>query len=122
MDISSAVPFEVYSTSDLARWIVSSTPNQHGTLYCVNYNGQNILCSLVSFPGYFNYTGLPILLFTYIEAEPSGTFVRFDVRAESKNQLSYVSGFDESEANLGYIQYIPIIKLKTIPAIFNFEH
>lgn len=122
MDISSAVPFEVYSTSDLARWIVSSTSNQHGTLYCVNYNGKTILCSLVSFPGYYNYTGLPILLFTYVEAEPSGSFVRFDVRADSKNQLSYVSGFDESEANLGYIQYIPIIKLKTIPAIFNFEH
>lgn len=121
MDLNSAVPFEVDSTSDLTRWIISSSSNQHGTLYFINNNGKFILCTLISFSGYYNYIGLPILLYTFIEDEPSGLFIRFDIRSDTKNQLSYVNGFDESEANLGYIQYIPIIKLKKIPSIFSFD-
>lgn len=121
MDISSAIPFEVSSNEELARWIVSSTETQHGTLYLVNYKGRFILCTLTSFTGYYNFTGLPILLFTYIDQEPTGTFLRFDVRDDSKNVIRYTNGFDETESNLGYIQYIPIIKLKSIPSIFTFE-
>lgn len=121
MDVDSAIPFEVSSYEELARWIVSSTETQHGILYLVNHNGKFILCTLTSISGYFNYTGLPVLLFSYIEKEPAGTFIRFDVREDAKNPISYTNGFDETESNLGYIQYIPIIKLKSIPPIFNFE-
>ena len=50
MDISSAVPFEVQSTDDLARWIVSSTPNQHGIIYVLKQENKIILGTLISFP------------------------------------------------------------------------
>lgn len=121
MDLNTAVPFEVESTADLARWIVSSSEYQHGTLYLFKYNNKNVLGTLISFKGYFNYTGLPILLFTMLESEPTGSFIRFDLRSENKQDISFTTGFDETDSNLGYIQYIPIIKLKKVPAIFNVE-
>jgi hypothetical protein len=119
MEVDSAVPLEVDSYDDLARWIVSSSQNQHGILYYLKKSDKFILASLVSFSGYYNFTGLPILLFTYIDKEPDGSFLRYDVRADAKNRIGYTSGFNENDSNLGYIQYIPIIKLKKIPAIFN---
>ena len=121
MNESTALPFEVESTDDLARWIVSSSQNQHGTLYVFNKNNKFVLATLISFSGYYNYIGLPILLFTYIDTVPSGSFLRYDVRSDAKSKLLYTDGFDENDSNLGYIQYIPIIKLKKVPAIFNFE-
>lgn len=121
MDLNTAVPFEVESTDDLARWIISSSQNQHGTLYLFNHNNKKVLATLISFNGYYNYTGLPILLFTTLESEPTGSFLRYDLRSDSKQNLSYTDGFDETDSNLGYVQYIPIIKLKQKPSIFTIE-
>ncbi len=121
MDINSAVPFEVQSSDDLARWIISSSLNQHGTIYVFKKESKFVLASLISFSGYYNYAGLPILLFTLIDSEPDGNFLRYDIRADAKTKLSFTSGFDETESNLGYIQYIPLIRLKKIPFIFNLE-
>ena len=121
MDLDSAIPFEVLSYEELARWIVSSSQSQHGTLYLVNHNDTFILCTLTSFTGYYNYTGLPVLLFCTLDQEPSGSFLRIDVRSDSKNKISFTDGFDENDSNLGFIQYIPIIRLKNVPSIFTFE-
>ena len=121
MDLDSAVPLEVFSVADLARWLISSNSNQHGILYLVNYKGKFILCSMTSFSGYYNFAGLPLLLFTYLDSEPTGSFLRFDIRADEQ-QIKYSQGFVEGESTLGFIHYLPIIKLKTIPSIFNFEN
>lgn len=121
MDVSSAVPFEVQSTNDLARWIVSSTQNQHGVIYVLNHDNKFVLGTLISFSGYYNYAGLPLFIHTFVDVEPEGSFLRYDIRADAKIKLSFTNGFDETEANLGYIQYIPLIKVKKIPSIFNIE-
>lgn len=121
MDVSSAIPFEVASPEDLAKWLISSSENQHGTIYFFKQQGKLILGTLVSFSGYFNYVGLPILLYTIVDTEPTGAFLRYDVRDDAKTRLSFTAGFDETEANLGYIQYLPIITLKKVPSIFTIE-
>ncbi len=112
MEVGSAIPLEVESYEDLARWLISSSQSQHGTIFSFKHQNRSILATLVCFPGYYSYAGLPILLYTVVTTEPSGTFLRYDVRDDAKNRISFTSGFDETEANLGYIQYLPIIKIK----------
>ena len=122
-EIKSAIPFEVDSLDDLLRWIVSSSQGQHGTIFYFKKADKVIYSTLNIVSGYYNLRGLPILLYTKQEEEPKANFIRYDIRkeADAKSKILFTSGFDDRDSNLGFIQYIPIIKLKKIPKIFEFD-
>lgn len=120
-DIDPAVPLEVDSLEDLIRWIVSSAQGQQTSLFYFKKNDKHYFLSFNIMPGYYNYQGLPLLLLTEHPVPPEGPFLRFDIRkdAASDKRISYTDGFDDRDSNLGYIQYLPIVKLKSLPPIFK---
>ena len=120
--IKSAVPMELDKLDDLVRWLVSSSQGQQGTIFFFKLNQKNYYATLIILPGYFEFRGLPLLIYVSHPDPPSSHFIRFDIRKESADHaLSFQNGFDERDSNLGYIQYIPVVVLKSVPPIFNFK-
>lgn len=119
MEIEAAVPFELSSLEDLVRWVVSSSQGQQGTIFYFQKEGKHVFSTFIVLPGYYNFQGLPVLLMTEHSNAPEGAFLRFDIRHDADKTISYTAGFDDRDSNLGYIQYLPVIKLDKIPPIFN---
>ena len=120
--IKSALPMQLTTLDDLARWFVSSSvQGAHGTIFYFLREGKHIYATLIILPSYYTLHGLHLLVYCEHSQAPENNFIRFDIRKESNdNAISFISGFDDRDSNLGYIQYIPVIKLKEIPEIFRF--
>lgn len=113
---------ELYSLDDLIRWLVSSSQGQQGTIFYFKNNDKHLYATMIILPGYYDFNGLPLLLFVESESPPESNFIRFDIRKESADKaISFIEGFEDRDSNLGYIQYIPVVQLKTIPKIFDFS-
>ncbi|OLS27522.1 MAG: hypothetical protein HeimC3_03010 [Candidatus Heimdallarchaeota archaeon LC_3] len=122
IEIPSAMPMELYSLQDLIRWLVSSSQGQQATIFYFQKDDKHFYATLIILPGYYNFKGLPLLLYVEHDSNPKSNFIRFDIRKESaESAITFTEGFDDRDSNLGYIQYIPIVQLKTIPHIFRFE-
>ena len=121
VEIESAVPLELNSLEDLIRWIVSSSQGQQSALFYYNKENVHYFSTLIILPGYYQFKGLPLLLVAKHSEAPKGSFIRFDIRkdADPNKKMSYTNGFDDRDSNLGYIQYLPIVQLKKLPAIFK---
>ena len=120
--IRPALPMQLTALDDLIRWLVStSDQGAHGTKYNFLHESKHIYATLIILPSYYALHGLPLLIYCEHSQAPENNFIRFDIRKESTdNAISFISGFDDRDSNLGYIQYIPVIKLKEIPEIFRF--
>ena len=117
---SNPIQFHLESLEDLLRWIISST-KQNGTIFYSLQEGKHVYSSYMTFPNYFEYRGLPVHGYAIHTTNPVDNFLRYDIKDDlPKNErISFVSGFDESESSLGYVQYFPVITLKNIPEIFK---
>ncbi|MFW9929472.1 MAG: hypothetical protein ACFFD1_08785 [Candidatus Thorarchaeota archaeon] len=122
LEIPAAIPMELFSLQDLIRWLVSSGQGQQGTIFYFRMGDKHYYATLIILPGYYDFNGLPLLLFVEHNNPPQNNFIRFDIRKESAdNAISFTQGFDDRDSNLGYIQYLPVVKLKSIPSIFKFN-
>ena len=122
INIPSAMPMELHSLQDLIRWLVSSSQGQQATIFYFKKEEKHFYATMIILPGYFNFKGLPLLLYVEHDSSPKNNFIRFDIRKESaENPIDFIEGFEDRDSNLGYIQYIPVIQLKSIPQIFSFE-
>lgn len=116
----SMVIFHLESIEDLLRWMISSS-KQHGTIFYSFQQGQHVYSTYINFPDYFEYRGLPVHAYCYHGRKPADVFIRYDIKDDlSKDErINFVSGFDESDSSLGYVQYFPVITLKNIPEMFK---
>ena len=122
-DIQRPVQFQLESLEDLVRWMISSSENQHGTIFYSKQNNEHIYSAYINFPNYYELHGLPVHCFAISDKEPTNAFLRYDISdsVDRNKRLVFVDGFDESHSSLGYIQYFPIIKFKIndIPDMFK---
>ena len=96
IEIPSAIPMELYTLPDLIRWLVSSSQGQQGTIFHFQRDGKHYYATLIILPGYYDFNGLPLLLFVEHDSAPQNNFIRFDIRIESaKNAITFIEGFDE---------------------------
>jgi hypothetical protein len=122
-DIPAAIPMELHSLEDLIRWLVSSSQGQQGTIFHFQRDEKHYYATLIILPGYYDFNGLPLLLYVEHKNPPQNNFIRFDIRKESaENAITFIEGFEDRDSNLGYIQYIPVVQMKTIPPIFKFNN
>lgn len=122
IELKKAVPFELDSLEDLVSMISTAPPEQATILY-FEKKGQGIFASFTVLPGYFEFRALPLLIYTREEElRPTGRFLKLDLRGET--EIEFVSTLDEKELQLiptGLIRFIPVVRLKKIPEIFDID-
>ena len=115
-DIKPAINIEMKSLDDLIHWLIANSTDKQVPLCIYEQESKYIYFSLIIIPGYYDLKGLPLLGYYSSSDKPKSRYLRFDVREEAVNKaISYVKGFDDRDSNMGYIQYFPLIELKTKP-------
>lgn len=120
-DIQPAIPVELESIEDLVKQIIANlSPEKQPSLYLITKDGEKYLGTLFTIQKYFQYRGLPVFTFVNTKGSTYTTedFLRFDTRKERGKNLSFVNSIDERDLSTGYIQYVPVVKIKgAIPFI-----
>ncbi|MHA1169041.1 MAG: hypothetical protein ACTSRU_14535 [Candidatus Hodarchaeales archaeon] len=114
-DLQPAIPIELESIEDLVRQIIANlSPEKQPSLYLFMKDGQKYLGTLFSVQDYFQYRGLPVFSYVSMNSSPytGEDFLRFDTRKERGKNLSFVNSIEERDLSTGYIQYIPVVKVK----------
>ena len=70
-------------------------------------------------PGYYELQGVPLLIYTTATNEPTGAYIKYDLREDAKEIVTFTDGINQRDLNTGFVQYIPIIKAKKLPAFMD---
>ncbi|MHA2299022.1 MAG: hypothetical protein ACXAEU_12305 [Candidatus Hodarchaeales archaeon] len=110
-----AINVELESLEDLVRQVVANlTPDHQPLAYYLEKDGMGYLGTFFTVPAYYEYRGLPIFAFVQTEENlyQKEDFLRFDTRKERGKNLTCVNSINEVDLSTGYIQYIPVVKVK----------
>ena len=126
MQLDSAYGIELASFIDLVRLVTNSSPERPSTIFKWSpINSKKVYYgSFAIFPGYYDYKGLPALFFVVFESsieKENQSLVRYDLQAK-ENQLSFLTHIEEKDlenVHTGLVRFIPIVKLKKVPKIFE---
>lgn len=128
MQLDSAYGIELDNLTDLIRLVSSSSPDRPSTIFKWysedSENSKVYYGSFAIFPGYYNYKALPVLFFITSDSsieEQNQSLVRYDLQAEDK-QVSFLNRVTEKDlenVHTGLVRFIPIVKLKKAPNIFQ---
>ncbi len=128
VQLESAYGIELDSLTDLVRLVSSNSPERPSTIFkwISSNKGQNNVYygSFAIFPGYYDYRALPVLFYVVIEhsiEETEQSLIKYDMQAKDK-QISFLNHLVEKDlenVHTGLIRFIPIVKLKKAPQIFD---
>lgn len=116
------IPLELNSLKDIVK-MVSTSPANQPNLFHFKKKEQSFLASFIIMPGYYNYRGLPLLIFTKVNesALDNCNFIKYDLREDAEEQISFVKGVNQRDLNTGFVQFIPIIKVKNFMLFTDVE-
>ncbi|MFW9990970.1 MAG: hypothetical protein ACFFD4_02805 [Candidatus Odinarchaeota archaeon] len=110
-----AINVELESIEDLIRQVIANlSPDRQPLAYYFEKNGTGYLGTFFTIPSYYQYIGLPVFAYVVLKGEiyQKEDFLRFDTRKDRSKNLTCVNSIEEADLSTGYIQYVPVIKVK----------
>lgn len=108
-----ATRIKLASIEDLARLIITwAMRHNPQAVFYLEENGKHYLFTLTTTLGYYQFHGLPLIVYVELDKPPKGKFIAYTTDPEET--VLYKNSMEERR-----YQYVPIIKVSERPAFFK---